>query len=140
MSANDDEALETALTASALIEREGGLIPFVRNVGFGGIAFALIKQVIEAVDGAGEVLIGIPKALGLGMILLIDEFFALSGDLLGAGTETSIRSITSGLASQLGILAQPVTVGIVILSIAIVIWGLNRVSISPLTAIQNVRR
>jgi len=140
MSASDDESLRTALTASSLIDREGGLIPFIRNVGFGGISFAIILQIIDAIQGAGTVVIGIPRAIGLGMIYLIEVFFRTSGSVLGAGAERTIRSFATGLASLLGPLGQPAAVGIVMISIGLLIWGLNRVSISPLTAIQNLRR
>lgn len=124
-----------ALTASALVQREGGVIPFFRDVGIGGIAWALILQIIELWDGFGEVLVGVPKAFGLGVILLIEVFFEGSGQVLGAGAESAARSFGSGLVSLLGPLAQPVSVGTVMLSVFIFIWALNEIELNPVEII-----
>mgnify|MGYP006294437585 CR=1 FL=1 len=139
MSTSSTSASTTINTAIRLIEREGGLIPFIRNAGIGGISYAIIAQIITGIINARSLLLGPPRAIGRGFVMLIDLTFGGLGDVFGAGTETTVRSFADGTASLLGPLAQPASVGVVILSIAIFYYGLNRVSISPLSVVQNLR-
>lgn len=125
--------------ASELIEREGGLVPFIRNVGLGGIAYAFILQVIEGISSVGSLLLGPPRALGRGLIMLVDITIGGLGDVFGAGTETTVRSFTEGTASLLGPLAQPASVGVAMLSLGVFIWSINNLRITPLSFLQNVR-
>lgn len=129
----------TINTAIRLIEREGGLIPFIRNAGIGGVSYAIITQIIAAIRNGGSVLLGPPRAIGRGVVSLIDLTFGGLGDVFGAGTETTVRSFADGTAALLGPLAQPASVGVVMLSLAIFLYAINRLSISPLSAIQNLR-
>ena len=44
-----------ASVAAELIEQEGGFVPFVRNVGLGGVAYAFFLQLIAGISSAGEI-------------------------------------------------------------------------------------
>lgn len=136
MSAGPREITESA---SDLIEEEGGLGAFIRNVGVGGIAYAFILQIIEGINSAGELLLGPPRALGRGLISLVDLTIGGLGDVFGAGTATTVRSFTEGTAAILGPLAQPASIGVVMLTLAIFLYGINNLRISPLSFLQNLR-
>lgn len=133
MSAN-----ETATEAASLVQKYG-FVGFVQNVILGGITYQIGLRIIEGIDGLGSIVFGIPTAIGLGMIGLIEAFFSGLGDTFGASTETAVRSFAHGTASLLGPFAQPFAVGMIMLSVGVFIWSLNRLSISPLSAIQSVR-
>lgn len=133
MSAND-----TATEAAGLVQ-EYGFVGFIQNVILGGITYQIGLRIIEGIDGLGSIVFGIPTEIGLGMIGLIDAFFTGLGDTFGASTETAVRSFGEGTASLLGPFAQPFAVGVIMLSVGVFIWSLNRLSISPLSAIQSVR-
>ena len=138
---DSDEEIESATAlidkATTLIRREGGLSLFIRNVGFGGVFYAMIVQIITIIRGSGLVIFGPIRALGRGTILLIDVTFGGLGEVFGAGTEATVRSFSTGLAQYLGILAQPVSVGVAMLSLFIFIRLINRIGISPLSIITN---
>lgn len=122
-----------------LIDREGGFVPFIRNAGLGGIALAVFTEIIDGIQGFGTVLVGIPKAFGMGFILLIELFFRGLGSVFGAGTEATVRSFADGTAALLGPFAQPFSVGVIMLSVAVFVWSVNRLEISPLSFIRSVR-
>jgi len=127
-------------TVSTLIEREGGLVPFIRNVGFGGIAYAIILQIIAGVQGFGTIILGPVRALGEGLILLVDSTIGGLIDVLDAGTAATVRSFADGTAALLGPLAQPAAVGIMMLSLGVFILSVNNLPISPLSFLQNLRQ
>lgn len=133
-----DSAMEIINQASNLIEREGGFVPFVRNAGLGGIAMAIFVEIINGIQSVGTVLLGPPRALGRGLILLVDETIFGLVDVFGAGTETTVRSFTSGTASLLGPFAQPASIGVVMISLAIFVWVINRQNITPLSFVRSV--
>lgn len=133
-------AEEITEIAPRLVAREGGLVPFIRNVGFGSVAYAFILQLVEIIQGSGLILFGPVRALGRGTILLVDATFGGLADVFGAGTATTIRSFQEGTGALLGPLAQPGSVGVIILTLAIFMWGINRVSFSPLSFMQSLRR
>ena len=127
-------------TASSLIQREGGLVPFIRNVGFGGISYALILQIIEVITSGGMVLFGPIRALGRGIIMLVDGTFGALLLVLDAGTAATVASFVDGTARLLGPLAQPASVGIMMLTLGVFLFSVNRLEISPLAFVQSLRR
>ena len=133
--AHDAEHITT--TASNLIQREGGFAAFVQNVGFGGIAYAIFLQAIEGINSFGELLLGPPRALGRGLILLVEVLIGGLVEVFGAGTGASVRSFANGTGALLGIFAQPVAVGIVMLSLATFIYAVNRLGITPFSFIRS---
>ncbi len=125
--------------AARRIDKAGGFVAFVRQYGFGGVAMALFAQIIEGIDSAGGLLLGPPRALGNGMIALIDATLGGMVDVFGAGTATTIYSFTDGTAALLGPLAQPASVGVIMITLFVFIWSVNRLSITPLSFVQSVR-
>jgi len=134
-------AQETAETAMDVINEAGGFGAFVRDYGLGGILNAFFLAIIGGISDFGDITFGIPAAIGQGMIDLIDELFDGLGDVLGAGAEQTVRGFAEGLFSLplVSILAQPAALGVVMLSVAVFFYALNRLNISPLSAIQSVR-
>lgn len=124
--------------AVRLIRKRGGFVPFIRDAGLGGVAFALFAQIITAIDGFGTVAVGVPKAFGLGFIMLIEVFFQGLADVFGAGTAASVRSFTDGVAALLGPFAQPAAAGTILMTLAVFVWVINRQSITPLAFIRDV--
>lgn len=122
-----------------MIEQAGGFAAFVRDYGLGGILLALFAQIIDGINSAGNLLLGPPRALGNG---LIDLTRSLINGLIGvfdAGTQTTILSYTDGVTSLLGPLAQPASVGTIMLTFAVFMYGINRLEISPLSYLQSIR-
>jgi len=132
-------ASHTMELAARRIDKAGGFVAFVRQYGFGGVAMALFAQIIEGIDSAGGLLLGPPRALGNGMIALIDATLGGMVDVFGAGTATTIYSFTDGTAALLGPLAQPASVGVIMITLFVFIWSVNRLSITPLSFVQSVR-
>lgn len=130
-------AQHTAKSAMDLIEEAGGFAAFLRDYGVGGIFNALILTIISGIQSAGGLLLGPPRALGKGVILMIDMIFEGIGAVLGAGTQATVQSFTDGLAQWLGILAQPASVGVVLLSFWVFMYGINRIGITPWSFIGN---
>lgn len=128
-----------ATRASELIESEGGFSAFVKNVILGGIVYGFGLQVIDALSDGFLLLLGPVRALGRGMILLIDSTIGNVVSVFDAGTQATVLSFTDGAAAALGPLAQPTSVGVGMLSIAVFLWSINRLEISPLSFIRSVR-
>lgn len=128
----------TAKEAASLVDQYG-FVGFIRQVILGGIIYQIGLRIIEGFDGLGAIVFGIPTAIGYGMIGLIEAIFGGLEAMFGASTATAVRSFAEGTASLLGPFAQPFAVGMIMLSVGVFIWSLNRLSISPLTAIQSVR-
>lgn len=124
-------------SASSLVRREGGLVPFVRNVGFGGVSYAIILQLIEIITTGGAVMFGPVRALGRGVVLLVDGTFMNLLRTFDAGTAATVESFLTGTASLLGPFAQPVSIGVVMLTLFVFMWALNRMSISPIAFLVN---
>lgn len=115
-------------------------MPFIRNVGFGGIAYAFILQIIAGVQGFGTIILGPVRTLGEGLILLVDSTIGGLIDVLDAGTAATVQSFADGTAALLGPLAQPAAVGVMMLSLAVFMLAVNNLPISPLSFLQNLRR
>lgn len=125
-------------TVSSLIAKEGGIIAFVQNVGMGGIYYALVLEIIAGIQSAGGLLLGPPRALGRGMIALIDATLGGMVDVFGAGTATTIYSFRDGTASLLGPLAQPASVGVIMITLFVFIWAINRMGITPWAFVRDM--
>lgn len=136
MSANPEEISNTV---TGLIEQEGGWTAFVQNVVLGGIVYQVYAQILEGISSFGDVLFAAPRALGLGLAALVEQIFVGLGSVFGAGTEASVRSFADGTASLLGPLAQPAAVGTILLSLAVFVYGINRLDISPVSFIRSIR-
>ena len=132
-------AKDTALEAGYLVDRYGGLIPFVRKVGFGGIFYALIIVVIDAITSAGEVLMAPWRALGRGLSRLVEGTIGGSVTMIEASLMTGVRSFEYGLSSMLGPFAFPVAVAAVMLGIYVFMIGIDRIGFSPLAFIRRIR-
>lgn len=126
--------------AAGMIEKEGGLTEFITNYGFGGILFALFAQIIKGIDGVGTVVLGPVRALGEGMIFLVDQTFVNLIRTFDAGTQATMLSFKEGIGAALGIFAQPVSVGIMMLSFAVFLYAINRIGITPISFIRSIRR
>lgn len=131
---------EIATGASSLIDAEGGFVPFIQNVGLGGIAYATILETIGGIQSFGTVLLGPVRALGHGLILLVDTTIGGMLDVFDAGTRTTVQSFLDGTASLLGPLAQPAAVGTMMITLAVFMYAINRLEISPLSFLQSLRR
>lgn len=138
MATTDGGAL--AKEAAGLVDSAGGLAPFIEKYGFGGVAWAFFIRIISAIDGAGTIIVGIPKAVGEGMILLIDELFVGFVLVYMAGSEQAAQSFSTGVASYLGPLAQPAAVGTVTISIFVFWYLLQNVGWNPAAIWGSVRR
>ena len=126
-------AWELAVKASNQVEQEGGLPEFVRDWGFAGLIAAFFLNAIETVRSFGTLILGPPRALGRGLIMLIETFMNGLGDVFGAGTETTVRSFTDGMGALFGPLAQPAALGVVMLTFATMIWVWSKLEIQPFT-------
>ena len=124
-----------------LINQAGGFGAFVRDYGLGGILNAIFLAIIGGVSDFGDITFGIPAAIGQGMIDLINVLFEGLGQVLGAGAEQTVRGFAEGIFSLplISVFAQPAALGVVMLSVAVFFYSLNRLNISPLSAIQSVR-
>ncbi|WP_336331127.1 hypothetical protein [Haloarcula sp. CGMCC 1.2071] len=133
------DATTITTTASDLIQREGGFVSFIRNVGVGGVSYAIILQLIEGINSAGSLLLGPPRTLGQGLILLIETTIGGLVKTFGAGTGTTVESFANGTGALLGPLAQPASLGVAMITIAIFIFGINRLGITPLSFVRAAR-
>lgn len=126
--------------AAKNVEDAGGIVAFTRQYGLGGILSAIFAQIILGVQAGGILLTGPVRALGNGLIGLIDLFFVGLGEVFGAGTETAVRSFATGLASILGPFAQPAAAGTIMLTLTVFIWSINRIGINPLSFLRDLGR
>jgi hypothetical protein len=129
MSARDPE--DTATRASQLIDQEGGLSDFLQNVGVGGISFAIILSVIDAIDAAGELLLAPWRALAGGIVDLVGGTLGSAVDIVEAGGSTAVDSFVNGLAAILGPFAFPASVLIVMIAIYLFVQAALRIELSP---------
>ena len=130
---------EIANDAADAVDDAGGLSNFFREFGVGGISFALIITIIDAITSAGSLILEPFGALADGVSGLVDGTLGVGVDIIGAGGDTAIDSFTTGLAAILGPFAFPVSVGIVMLTVYIFIQGVIRIEFSPRVFISNLR-
>lgn len=133
-------AEQVANTATGFIEQEGGWTGFIQNVIFGGLVYQLYSNGVEAIDAGGVILLGPVRALGRGMIMLVESSIGNVIRVFDAGTQATVLSFTDGVAGLLGPFAQPLSVGIGMLSIGVFIITVNRLEISPWAFLQGLRR
>lgn len=131
-------ATETSKTAASLIA-EYGWDGFVQDVLIGGVLFVLQHQVIQAIQSTGGLLLGPVRALGNGMILLVESTIGNVILVFDAGTQASVMWFVDGVGRILGPLAQPAAVGTGMLSVGVFILAVNRLNISPLSFLQSLR-
>lgn len=131
-------AEQNASLATKYIEQEGGWSGFIQNVILGGLAWQGYANVNEGIDSVGTVVVGPVRALGQGMIDLVESTIGGIVSVLDAGTQTTVYSFTDGVAAALGPLAQPTSVGVGMLSIGVFMWSLNRLEISPLSFLTSL--
>lgn len=136
MGHNADHIMELA---AQRIEAAGGFTAFIRQYGFGGVAMAFFVQIIDGIDSAGGLLLGPPRALGRGIIALIDATLGGMVDVFGAGTATTIGSFADGTGALLGIFAQPASVGIIMITLFVFMYSINRIGITPISFIRSMR-
>jgi len=137
MSVSDAES--TASTAARLIDEAGGWQAFIQDNILGAIVLQLLAQVLDGINSFGDVLLGPPRALGVGLTELVGALFDGFIGVFDAGTQATIRSFTDGVLAFLGPLAQPTAVGTILLSFAVFLWGVNRLDISPLSFVRSIR-
>lgn len=125
--------------AASAIRTQGGWGSFMQNFILGGIVLKLQYEGIEAIDSFGGLLLAPVTALGEGMVYLVDSTVNNVVRVFDAGTQATILSFTDGVASLLGPLAQPTSVGVGMLSVGVFIMSVNRLNISPLSFLQNLR-
>lgn len=135
-----DDAESIIDSAVEHIDRQGGLLPFFRNVGIGGIAFALISQLIGLITGVGGVILQPLQAFGAGLADLVSSTIGVQVGIIDAGGQTAIYSLTEGLAQWLGVAAAPVAVGVAMVSIWVFMWFVDRIGFSPFAFITRLRR
>lgn len=127
---------ESIVTSGAdLVERYGGLQPFIRQVGVGGVLYALVLQVVDLIGSVGVVLLAPFRALGRGLADLVGGTIGTGVDVIAAGGSQTITSLTEGLAVWLGPLSFPAAVGIVMLAVYIFVRAVGEVDFSPFTFI-----
>lgn len=127
-------------TASRFIDREGGWTAFLQNFILGGIVLAGQYQIIDGITSAASLILGPVRALGNGMIALVDATIGNVILVFDAGTQATVLSFTDGVARLLGPLAQPVSVGVAMLSLGVFMWMINYLEISPFSFIASLRR
>lgn len=132
------DASTVASSASRLIDREGGIVPFIQNVGFGGVMYAIILEIITGIQAVGTLISGPIRALGIGTIALVRLFLEGMGDVFGAGTQETVLFFTDGLGQLLGPLGQPFGVGIMMTSLFIFVFAAQRIPWSPWIFIQDL--
>jgi hypothetical protein len=125
-------AEETVRSGAEAVRDAGGLQPFIREFGVGGIVFAMIVQITELISSLGTVLLSPFRALGTGLSDLIGGTIGVGVDVIGAGGETTIDSVTQGLAQWLGPLAFPAMVGVTMLAVYVFIRAVMYLEFSPL--------
>lgn len=136
MSSNAQQIAEDAADA---VTDSGGLADFIREYGIGGVSYALILGIISAVTAAGDLLLAPWRALAGGVEGLVEGTLGVGVDIIGAGGDTAIESIESGLTALLGPFAFPFAVAIVLLTVYIFIQGVIRIELSPRVFISNLR-
>lgn len=129
MSAQSPEDIVTS--GADLVERYGGLTPFVRQVGVGGVLYALILQVADLIGSIGTVLLSPFRALGRGLAELVGGTLGTGVDIVAAGGEQTIFSLTEGLAAFLGPLAFPASVAIVMSAVYVFVRLVAEIEFSP---------
>lgn len=123
--------------AGSLVDESGGLGPFVRQFGVGGVLYALVLQSIELITSAGTVLLAPFRALGEGLADLVGGTIGTGVDVIAAGGAQSIESITEGLAQFAGPLAFPLAVAVVMLSVFVFIRAVANLEFSPLVFVRS---
>lgn len=126
-------------TATGVISDEGGWTGFVQNWILGGILVKLQFQAIEGIDSFGGLLLAPVSAFGEGMVLLVSSTIGGVVSVMDAGTQATVLSFTDGVARMLGPLAQPTSVGVGMLSVAVFIYVVNKLKISPLSFLRGMR-
>lgn len=131
------EGERQATRAAELVDEYGGLRPFVQQFGVGGIIFAFVVNIIDAINATGELLLAPFRALATGLSVLIEDTFGVSLDIIAAGGATAVRSIETGLAAILGPFAFPFAVLVVMIAIWIFIRAAQNIEFSPLVFIRS---
>lgn len=125
-------------TATSIIA-ERGWSGFARDFLLGGFFVKLQYQALQGVDSVGGLILAPVRALGNGLVLLVDTTIGGVADVFGAGTGATVRWFADGVGAYLGPLAQPTSVGVGMLSIGVFMYGINRLEISPLSFLQRLR-
>lgn len=134
MSGSSSESIVTS--GADLVGQYGGLSGFVRQVGVGGILYALILQVVDLISSVGTVLLAPFRALGSGLAELVGGTIGTGVDVISAGGSQTIVSLTEGLARWLGPLAFPASVAIVMIAVYIFVRLVGEIEFSPLIFVR----
>lgn len=114
-----------------------GFSNFVRDYGFGGILWAVFAQAILTIEAAGDLLLMPFRALAEGLVSLISAIIGEPVTIVEAGASTAIRSLTTGLAADLGVFAFPLAVAVLMIGIWTFIVMVQRIEFSPLVFIRS---
>lgn len=133
-----DTAAHTSEQAAGYIA-DVGFLGFVKNYVYGGIVYSLGLEANEGIRSAGDLILGPIRALGRGVIGLVDGTFAQMLRVTDAGTAATVQSFTDGAAAALGPLAQPFSVGVAMLSLFVFITAVNRIGFSPWSFVRSMR-
>lgn len=126
-----------AQEAARLISDAGGLTPFIRDYGFGGILYAIFLAIIGTIDAAGDVILAPFQALAGGLAGLVDGTLGEAVNVLGAGADSAIASFETGATALLGPFAFPFAVAIAMLGVFVFIEFARRLEFSPLIFVRN---
>lgn len=128
---------DLAQEAAGLVDESGGLTPFIRDFGLGGILYALFLAIIGAIDAAGELILAPFRALADGLADLVSGTIGNMLDVIGAGAGTALVSFESGAATLLGPFAFPFSVAIAMLAMYVFVQFIRRIEFSPLIFLRS---
>lgn len=130
---SSEDAVDTVTTAAGLVERYGSLATFVRRVGFGGIFYALITVVVDAIYSMGDLLLAPWRAMASGLSDLVGGTFGQALRIVEAGTDTAVTAFSEGLTALLGPFAFPFAIALVMVAIYVAVELWMRTNFSPTT-------
>lgn len=130
-------ARELSQEAAGLVDDSGGLAPFIRDYGIGGVLYAIFLALISTIDAAGELVLAPFRALADGLANLVSGTIGQGVEVISAGGDTAIVSLTDGAAALLGPFAFPFSVAITMLAVFVFVNLIGRIEFSPLVFLRS---
>ena len=123
-----------------LVQQSGGITPFIRDYGIGGILFAIFINVIGIIDAAGELLLAPFRALAGGLSALVGGTLGAALDVVAEGSSQTIDALGTGATELIGPFAFPLSVAIAMLAVYAFVFFVARLEFSPFIFIRNTAR
>jgi len=121
----------TITEGAEAVQDAGGLIPYFREYGVGGIVWAFLLGISSTVTSAFALITTPFDATASGLSDVIGATFADA--IIGSGVGVAINAFENGLTNMLGPFAFPAAVFIVMLGVMVLMWFAATIAFAPYT-------